>query len=799
MDTQRPANREHAIDRLHEFREPVLEFRELVDHDKQISQLLIRLALAQQPSVIGDIADLPAVEQLLAPRQLVFERDEVPADARIQIGYASGKMRQILEREQQAGALKVDQHETDHIRWEADCHRQDPGLHHFGLAGAGRARDKAVRPVPLFMNIKQERRAVAANADRDRHAALRLCVRPVFIQCQLRGPRNVIALQERHRARQRRSALRLHAERRHAACELLVPGLRHLLRLERLLPGRVPALKQHAHCFPAVQNIVAFLREQIDPVKQVQHADAKLPAVCRQKFHKRVLRDRLRRCAHEQVPRLCTRRCAEPGILSGSGPRREDRLEPFKQCADRFGRVCDQARRMPLVPAMRQPAAEFPLRSLLLLAEHDDPQIAVAVMGRGLHDQIFPKRDAARALSHNAAGQMLTQRNADRAVRNHGEPLRDLRRLLREDVAFQPQHLFRRLNREACRERSAANAQGKKILVAGEPPPQLPVDRRRSSDAHIRRRGHMCKNGLLFAAKRLQLTDLLLQIRAVCIQPQLLLGTVLFLFTPVAEDRYHHADDGRGDAEIQHGHHIGDQKAHRDHHDHAEQRRKQDIQPADIRLSADRRRRLQLQRFAGRFLQQARRRLKAERIWIVRRHRRPLFGRSGRLHAHSLAAPHEEPVPADAELAEADREHIPVGKHAASGKAHIQIGAVPAFEILKAPPAILIEQRSMLSGDLLIRDLDIAVRVPADREPFRPGQRHRNGGLCAARVRRKREMRVRIQNERFFIRELLLPEPGAGHGPAIRVRFDRDRLFSKAGSGKLDGAARSFSDRARFA
>lgn len=74
MDTQRPANREHAIDRLHEFREPVLEFRELVDHDKQISQLLIRLALAQQPSVIGDIADLPAVEQLLAPRQLVFER-----------------------------------------------------------------------------------------------------------------------------------------------------------------------------------------------------------------------------------------------------------------------------------------------------------------------------------------------------------------------------------------------------------------------------------------------------------------------------------------------------------------------------------------------------------------------------------------------------------------------------------------------------------------------------------------------------------------------------------------------------
>ena len=95
---------------------------------------------------------------------------------------------------------------------------------------------------------------------------------------------------------------------------------------------------------------------------------------------------------------------------------------------------------------MRQPAAEFPLRSLLLLAEHDDPQIAVAVMGRGLHDQIFPKRDAARALSHNAAGQMLTQRNADRAVRNHGEPLRDLRRLLREDVAFQPQHLLRRLN-----------------------------------------------------------------------------------------------------------------------------------------------------------------------------------------------------------------------------------------------------------------------------------------------------------------------------------------------------------------
>ena len=178
---------------------------------------------------------------------------------------------------------------------------------------------------------------------------------------------------------------------------------------------------------------------------------------------------------------------------------------------------------------------------------------------------------------------MLTQRNADRAVRNHGEPLRDLRRLLREDVAFQPQHLLRRLNREACRERSAANAQGKKNPRRGRAAPHSSlVDRRRSSDAHIRRRGHMCKNGLLFAAKRLQLTDLLLQIRAVCIQPQLLLGTVLFLFTPVAEDRYHHADDGRGDAEIQHGHHIGDQKAHRDHHDHAEQRRKQDIQPADI-------------------------------------------------------------------------------------------------------------------------------------------------------------------------------------------------------------------------
>ena len=37
---------------------------------------------------------------------------------------------------------------------------------------------------------------------------------------------------------------------------------------------------------------------------------------------------------------------------------------------------------------------------------------------------------------------------------------------------------------------------------------------------------------------------------------------------------------------------TGDPEAHRDHHDHAEQRRKQDIQPADIRLSADRRRRL---------------------------------------------------------------------------------------------------------------------------------------------------------------------------------------------------------------
>ena len=105
----------------------------------------------------------------------------------------------------------------------------------------------------------------------------------------------------------------------------------------------------------------------------------------------------------------------------------------------------------------------------------------------------------------------------------------------------------------------------------------------------------------------------------------------------------------------------------------------------------------------------------------------------------------------------------------------------------------------MLSGYLLIRNLDIAVRVPANRKPLRSGQRHRNGGLCAARVRRERKVRVRVQNKRFFIREPLLPDPGAEHRPAILVRFDRNRLSSKTGSGKLDGTARALSDGTRFA
>ena len=123
VDAQRAADGKHAVHRLHKIREAEFELRELVDHDKQIGQRLLRLPLVIEFEIAGDVADLIPIQQRLPPGQFIFQSDEVAADAGVQIRHRSRQMGQIPEGQQQAGSLEVNEHKGHGTGREIHRHR----------------------------------------------------------------------------------------------------------------------------------------------------------------------------------------------------------------------------------------------------------------------------------------------------------------------------------------------------------------------------------------------------------------------------------------------------------------------------------------------------------------------------------------------------------------------------------------------------------------------------------------------------------------------------------------------------
>ena len=146
---------------------------------------------------------------------------------------------------------------------------------------------------------------------------------------------------------------------------------------------------------------------------------------------------KLRRCAKEQIPRLDLCHNAKRIAIVRSRARSQNSLKSIEQLLTCFQRVCNQADRVFLIPAMRQPAAEIPLFRFRFVTEHNNSQIVITVMCGRLNNQIFSKCNAFCPLSDHAARKMFTKRETNRAVIHFCKTLHKLCRLLSQKVTFQ--------------------------------------------------------------------------------------------------------------------------------------------------------------------------------------------------------------------------------------------------------------------------------------------------------------------------------------------------------------------------
>ena len=158
---------------LHELGLLALEFRELVDNDKEVRHRHRGLVALVQPRIEVDVVDAVFRENALPAHVFALDADHGAADLVAgQVGDLAGQVREAGEQVRHAAALEVDDEKADILRAEIDRQGENVGLQGLGFAGACGARHEAVGPVEFFMDIQIAVRAAGLFADQRLHAVV---------------------------------------------------------------------------------------------------------------------------------------------------------------------------------------------------------------------------------------------------------------------------------------------------------------------------------------------------------------------------------------------------------------------------------------------------------------------------------------------------------------------------------------------------------------------------------------------------------------------------------------------------
>ena len=197
MDAERAADARGRDELLHELGLLLLELRELVGNDEQVRQGLAEHALPVVAQVLVDVhrrltGDLPrAVEGVLAPLELALDRDERAGDSSpIEVGDGAGKVRQtvalVVEGARKPAALVVDQDKGHLVRRIVHAQRENVGDDELRLARAGGARDQAVRPVHVLLEVEDRELAGSVAPHRRLQRARGVVLGPALANVELR-------------------------------------------------------------------------------------------------------------------------------------------------------------------------------------------------------------------------------------------------------------------------------------------------------------------------------------------------------------------------------------------------------------------------------------------------------------------------------------------------------------------------------------------------------------------------------------------------------------------------------------
>ena len=149
-------NRDQLFDELRHF---FLEFGKFVDDDDVVREWRQRRIGIVQVNVVVDVADAEALEDRLPAQDLAVDRSQRTqyGPATVQVVDQSNDMRKVAETGERAATLVVNQNELKLHRRILHGEREDNGLQKHALAGTGRTRNQAMRPVRLVGDIQQER------------------------------------------------------------------------------------------------------------------------------------------------------------------------------------------------------------------------------------------------------------------------------------------------------------------------------------------------------------------------------------------------------------------------------------------------------------------------------------------------------------------------------------------------------------------------------------------------------------------------------------------------------------------
>ena len=221
------------VQRPGKIRKLCLKFRKFINHQNQKRHLFHTAVLPALRKISPDIADSRLVKESLAALHLAFQRQQTSSHILIQIGNASGQMREPAEGLQQAGSLKVHQNEIHILRGELQSHGGNPALSHLRFAAARGSRYKTMRPVFFLMNIKIIIFSVFSHTNGDGKSLLAAGVLPEFSDFQLLCPGHMIAFQKSDLIRKPLPSSCIQADRGHTAGKAFTVLQPHFIRRKR--------------------------------------------------------------------------------------------------------------------------------------------------------------------------------------------------------------------------------------------------------------------------------------------------------------------------------------------------------------------------------------------------------------------------------------------------------------------------------------------------------------------------------------------------------------------------------------